>query len=271
MNIIRFITESGDIRFGTGYRDGQAELLKGSPDNDLFGNLSPTGESAKVKQLLAPLSPVNIYCIGLNYREHARETGSELPDQPIIFMKPTTAVSGPGDPIPLPKCCTRGPEVDFEGELVAVIGKSARDVSREDALGHVFGYTIANDVSARKWQRNAGGKQWIRGKGFDGFCPLGPVLTLADEIPDPQILSLRTRVNGETMQENTTADMIFSVAELIAYLSQDTTLIPGTIILTGTPWGVGYVRKPPQYLQDGDEVTVEIERIGQLTNPVRAR
>jgi 2-keto-4-pentenoate hydratase/2-oxohepta-3-ene-1,7-dioic acid hydratase in catechol pathway len=265
MNIVRFLTENGDIRFGTNYQADSAELLEG----DIANGFTTTGQSVKVKRLLAPLSPTNIYCIGLNYREHARETGSELPEYPIVFMKPTTAVIGPGDPVCIPKCCTRGPEVDFEGELVAVIGTSARDVTQADALRHVAGYTIANDISARKWQRNAGGKQWIRGKGFDGFCPLGPALVSADEIPDPQALSLRTLVNGQTMQENTTADMIFSIAKLISYLSQDTTLIPGTLILTGTPWGVGYVRKPPQYLQAGDEVTVEIERIGQLTNPVQ--
>nr|VFJ76549.1 MAG: 2-keto-4-pentenoate hydratase/2-oxohepta-3-ene-1,7-dioic acid hydratase (catechol pathway) [Candidatus Kentron sp. FW] len=265
MNIVRFLTENGDIGFGTDYRDGSAELLKGA----IPGAFDTTGQRVKVKQLLAPVSPVNIYCIGLNYQEHARETGSELPEYPIVFMKPTTAVIGPDDPVSIPKCCTRGPELDFEGELAVVIGNAARDVKESDALNHVFGYTIANDISARKWQRNAGGKQWIRGKGFDGFCPLGPVLVSADDIPDPQTLAIRTSVNGEIMQESTTADMIFSVARLISYLSQDTTLIPGTLILTGTPWGVGYVRKPPKYLADGDEVTVEFDGIGKLTNPIQ--
>nr|VFK63770.1 MAG: 2-keto-4-pentenoate hydratase/2-oxohepta-3-ene-1,7-dioic acid hydratase (catechol pathway) [Candidatus Kentron sp. TUN] len=265
MNIVRFLTEDGDVRFGTDYQDGSVELLKG----DIPNGLNTTARRTKVKKLLAPVSPVNIYCIGLNYQEHARETGSDLPEYPIIFMKPTTAVIAPGDPIPLPKCCIRGPEVDFEGELAVVIGKTARDVQESDALNHVFGYTVANDVSARKWQRNAGGKQWIRGKGFDGFCPLGPVLITADDIPDPQALAIRTWVNGEIMQENTTADMIFSVAQLISYLSQDTTLLPGTLILTGTPWGVGYVRKPPKYLEEGDEVTIEFDGIGKLTNPVQ--
>nr|VFK00677.1 MAG: 2-keto-4-pentenoate hydratase/2-oxohepta-3-ene-1,7-dioic acid hydratase (catechol pathway) [Candidatus Kentron sp. LFY] len=265
MNIVRFVTESGDVRFGTDYQDGSAELLKG----DIPGGFDATGERTVVKRLLSPVSPVNIFCIGLNYREHARETGSELPEHPIIFMKPTTAVIGPGDPIPIPKCCTRGPEVDFEAELAVVIGDAARDVEESDALKYVFGYTAANDISARKWQRNAGGKQWIRGKGFDGFCPLGPVLVTADDLPDPQALAIRTRVDGEIMQESTTADMIFSVAQLISYLSEDTTLVPGTIILTGTPWGVGFVRKPPKYLVEGDEVTVEIDKIGKLTNPVQ--
>nr|VFK02719.1 MAG: 2-keto-4-pentenoate hydratase/2-oxohepta-3-ene-1,7-dioic acid hydratase (catechol pathway) [Candidatus Kentron sp. H]VFK04824.1 MAG: 2-keto-4-pentenoate hydratase/2-oxohepta-3-ene-1,7-dioic acid hydratase (catechol pathway) [Candidatus Kentron sp. H]VFK05712.1 MAG: 2-keto-4-pentenoate hydratase/2-oxohepta-3-ene-1,7-dioic acid hydratase (catechol pathway) [Candidatus Kentron sp. H] len=270
MNIVRFLTESGDVRFGTNYQEGSAELLEGLVEDVIASRFDVSGQRVKVERLLAPFSPVNIYCIGLNYQEHARETGSELPEYPIVFMKPTTAVISPGDPVPIPKCCTRGPEVDFEGELAVVIGASARDIPESDALRHVLGYTVANDISARKWQRNAGGKQWIRGKGFDGFCPLGPVLVTADAIPDPQTLSLCTLVNGETMQENTTADMIFSVARLISYLSQDTTLVPGTLILTGTPWGVGYVRKPPQYLQAGDEVTVEIERIGRLTNPIQA-
>lgn len=265
MKIVRFLTEDAHARFGADYQDGSAELLEGA----IPIGFTPTGQRVKVKELLSPVLPVNIFCIGLNYQEHARETGSELPQYPIVFMKPTTTVIAPNEPIPLPKSCTRGPEVDFEGELAVIIGDTARDAREDDALRHVFGYTVANDVSARKWQRNAGGKQWIRGKGFDGFCPLGPVMVTADEIPDPQALAMRTWVNGEIMQENTTGDMIFSVARLIAYLSQDTTLLPGTIILTGTPWGVGYVRKPPRFLEDGDEVTVEIDGIGRLANPVR--
>jgi len=265
MKIIQFFTEDGHLRYGTDYQDGSAEILEGF----IPIGFTPTGQRVKVDQLLQPVFPMNIFGIGLNYREHARETQSDLPENPIVFMKPTTAVIAPGEAIPLPRCCTRGPEVDFEGELAVVIGSTACNVKESDALQYVFGYTAANDVSARKWQRNAGGKQWIRGKGFDGFCPLGPVLVTADEIPDPQTLTIRTWVNGEIMQESTTADMIFSVAQLISYLSQDTTLRSGTVILTGTPWGVGYVRKPPRFLEAGDEVTVELEGIGKLTNPVR--
>ncbi len=264
MRIIRFIDNQGEEHLGLGQGDGTAALL----DGELYGSLRPTGQSVEMRKVLAPVSPVNIFCVGLNYREHANETGAQLPPYPVIFMKPTTAVTNPGDPILLPKCSTRGPEVDFEGELAVVIGRTARDVTAREALSCVLGYTAANDVSARRWQKHAGGGQWIRGKSFDGFCPLGPVLVTADEIPDPQSLSIRTTVNAEVMQHSTTADMIFSVAELISFLSSDTTLLPGTIILTGTPWGVGFARKPPVFLQPGDEVVIEIEKIGKLQNPV---
>jgi 2-keto-4-pentenoate hydratase/2-oxohepta-3-ene-1,7-dioic acid hydratase in catechol pathway len=183
-------------------------------------------------------------------------------------MKPTTAVAHPGDVIPLPRACEHGPEVDYEAELAVVIGRAARDVSPTEALAHVYGYTCANDVSARRWQRHGGAGQWIRGKSFDGFCPLGPVLVTADEMPDPQSLTLTCTLNGERVQTGNTADMIFPVAELIAFLSRDTTLRPGTLILTGTPPGVGVARNPPRFLRDGDRVVVEIEGIGALENRV---
>jgi 2-keto-4-pentenoate hydratase/2-oxohepta-3-ene-1,7-dioic acid hydratase in catechol pathway len=183
-------------------------------------------------------------------------------------MKPTSAVCGPGDAIRLPRACEHGPEVDYEAELAVVIGRSARDVPAAGALDHVLGYTCACDVSARRWQKHAGGGQWVRGKSFDSFCPLGPVLVTANQIPDPQALTLSCRINGETMQQGSTADMIFSVAELIAFLSRDTTLLPGTVILTGTPSGVGFTRSPPVFLQPGDRVEVEIDAIGVLENPV---
>ena len=266
MRIIRFLDADDAIRWGLEAEGGQASVLTG----DLFDQLVPTGEQVAVKKLLAPLAPTNIFCIGLNYREHAAESGLEPPEQPVVFAKPTSAVCGPGDAILLPACCRRGPEVDYECELAVVIGKAARNVSRADALSYVLGYTCANDVSARKWQLNGGGGQWIRGKGFDTFCPLGPVLVTADEIPDPQTLGIRTILNGATMQDHTTGDMIFTVAELIEFLSEDTTLLPGTVILTGTPQGVGFARKPPVWLAAGDEVIVEIDQIGRLQNPVEA-
>lgn len=219
--------------------------------------------------LLAPVVPSNIFCIGLNYREHAKEGGAAIPERPVVFMKPTSTLLDPGRPIVIPACCDPEGEVDYECELAVVIGKTAHNVSKEEALDYVFGYTAANDVSARKWQFMPGG-QWIRGKGFDTFCPLGPVLVTADEIPDPQTLHIRTILNGKTMQDHTTGDMIFSVAELISFLSQDTTLLPNTVILTGTPQGVGCVRKPPVWLKDGDEVVVELEKIGRLVNPVKS-
>jgi len=264
MKIIRFIDEFKNEHLGTNYQDGTAELL----DGNLYEELTPTGKQIAVRSLLAPIEPSNIFCIGLNYRAHAMETGKELPRYPVIFMKPTTAVTDPDSAIALPKCCVRGPEVDFEAELAVVIGRTAKNVSEEDALNYVLGYTAANDISARKWQKHAGGGQWIRGKSFDGFCPLGPVLVTADEISNPQQLNISTVLNGQTMQQSNTADMIFSVAQLISFLSQDTTLLPGTVILTGTPSGVGVARKPPLFLADGDQVSIEIERIGQLNNSI---
>ena len=194
----------------------------------------------------------------------------EPPQYPVVFMKPTSTLCHPGEPIRLPACQQHGPEVDYEGELVAVIGRSARDAPESAALDYLLGYTCGNDVSARKWQLHAGAGQWVRGKSFDTFCPLGPVLVTADEIPDPQILPLKTHLNGQTVQDHTTGDMIFTVAQLISFLSQDTTLLPGTLIMTGTPQGVGFARTPPIWLQPGDEVTVEIGNIGNLTNPVAA-
>ncbi|MBM3280166.1 MAG: fumarylacetoacetate hydrolase family protein [Candidatus Handelsmanbacteria bacterium] len=265
MRIIRFVDEQGQTRLGEETSPGQAALLNG----DLFGVLEKSGQTALVRKLLAPVVPPNILCIGLNYREHAAESGSKIPEYPMLFMKPSTALNNPGDPIRLPACQVDH-EVDYECELAVVIGKPCRDVPEATALDYVLGYTAANDVSARTWQTKRGGGQFVRGKGFDTFCPLGPALVTADEIPNPQAIRLKTILNGQVMQDHTTGDMIFPVAQLISFLSQDTTLIPGTVILTGTPQGVGFARKPPVWLQPGDEVTIEMERIGKLTNPVAA-
>ncbi|MEX2216698.1 MAG: fumarylacetoacetate hydrolase family protein [Phycisphaeraceae bacterium] len=273
MRIVRFSDDQGQIHLGqipAGDIPAQAQLL----DGDLFGGLKPTGKTARIARLLAPLSPVNIFCIGLNYREHAKESNSPIPENPVVFMKPTTCATNPGDAILLPKTCNQGPEVDYECELAIVIGKKARDVSEADALSYVLGYTAANDVSARKWQRNGGGGQWIRGKSFDTFCPLGPAIVTAgggdDSIADPQALKLTTTIDGNRMQDGCTDDMIFPVRTLVSFLSRDTTLLPGTIILTGTPPGVGFARNPPAFLKAGDQVTVEVEKVGKLTNPVKA-
>jgi 2-keto-4-pentenoate hydratase/2-oxohepta-3-ene-1,7-dioic acid hydratase in catechol pathway len=244
--------------------DGEAELLRGG----LFEGLETSGETALIARRLAPLEPTNILCIGLNYHAHAEETGQSVSDYPILFMKNSAALNHPDADIVLPSCCTRGPEVDYEAELAVVIGTAARNVSMERALEHVLGYTCGNDVSARRWQRHAGGGQWVRGKSFDTFCPLGPVLVTADQIPDPQTLQVRCRLNGELMQDGNTSDMIFPVAHLISELSRDTTLLPGTVILTGTPAGVGVARTPPVFLSAGDRVSVEIEGIGELSNTV---
>jgi len=274
MRIARFQDAAGAVHYGIpsdergdegGGNEGYALRLAG----DLYEGLSETGEGIAVDKWLAPVVPVNIFGIGLNYRAHAQETGAQIPEHPVLFMKPTTTVTGPGDPIILPASCTHGPEVDSEAELAVVIGRTAKDVPEAQALDHVLGYTCANDVSARRWQKHGGARQWVRSKSFDGFCPLGPVLVTADEIPDPQVLDVRCLLNGETMQTGQTSDMIFSVAQLIAYLSRDTTLLPGTLILTGTPPGVGFARTPPVFLTDGDGARIEIEHIGGLQNPVR--
>ena len=265
MRVIRFEDENGNVHLGEEAEDGQARVLSGS----LCSGLQRTDDRATVKKLLAPIEPTNIFCIGLNYREHAAESGLEPPERPVVFMKPTSTLIGPGDSIRLP-ACQHDSEVDYECELAVVIGKDCRDVSESEALQYVAGYTCGHDVSARTWQMHGGGGQWIRGKGFDTFCPLGPVLVTADEIPDPQVLGIKTILNGATMQEHTTGDMIFTVAYLIHFLSQDTMLLPGTVILTGTPQGVGFARKPPVFLQPGDEVVIEVEKIGRLVNPVVA-
>lgn len=230
-----------------------------------------TDRPVEVRRWLPPLEPAEIWAVGKNYAEHAREFDSEIPENPILFLKPRSSVIAAGEPIRIPRACEHGPEVDYEVELAVVIGpEPVCDVPVEKALNTVLGYTIANDVTARRWQKHGGAGQWSRGKSFDTFCPLGPVLVTADEIPDPNHLSLRTELNGRLLQDGTTADMIFSVAQLIAFISRDTTLQPGTVILTGTPDGVGFARKPPIFLTPGDQVTVEIPPIGKLTNPVHA-
>jgi len=273
MRIIRFEDERGQVRCGLdkdvvrdGVACGQVELLEG----DLFSGLEITGEKTGLVRLLAPVVPTNIFCIGRNYVDHIKEFDRDIPEYPILFFKNTASLNDPGAPICIPKCQMKGPEVDFEGELAAVIGKPARDVSEGEALNYVLGYTVSNDISARRWQIQGGGGQWCRGKGFDTFCPLGPSLLMADELGDPQKLHIQTRLNGEVMQDSNTSHMIHSVASLIAFLSQDTTLLPGTVILTGTPSGVGAARDPRIFLKDGDVIEVEIEKIGVLRNPVVA-
>jgi 2,4-diketo-3-deoxy-L-fuconate hydrolase len=208
--------------------------------------------------------PSKIICVGLNYRDHAAESGMALPERPLIFSKWPNTLIGPGEAIILP---TLSDEVDYEAELGVVIGTRAAKVSVADALAHVQGYCCANDISARDVQLGDG--QWARGKSLDTFCPVGP-LTPASQVPDPQQLGIRAVLNGETLQDATTADMIFSVAEIISYISQGITLEPGDLILTGTPPGVGFARTPPIYLRPGDEITVEIDGIGSLSNPVRS-
>jgi 2-keto-4-pentenoate hydratase/2-oxohepta-3-ene-1,7-dioic acid hydratase in catechol pathway len=231
------------------------------------GEVKITNERVEVESILAPVEPATIYCVGLNYRKHAEETGAKIPEYPIIFLKSPSTVQDPGGPIILPRQL-RSEQVDYEAELAIIIGCECKNVSRANALNYVLGYTAANDVSARDWQIGRGGSQWCRGKGFDTFCPLGPAFVTRDSVPDPNNLAITTRLNGATMQQSTTRDMIFSVAEIIEFLSGSTTLQPNTIILTGTPEGVGMGRKPPVYLKAGDVVEVEVEGIGVLRNPV---
>ena len=208
--------------------------------------------------------PGKIVCVGLNYRDHAEEQGVELPAEPLLFAKWPTALIGPGDAIVIPPLVTK---CDYEAELGVIIGARVRGVSKENALEAVRGYLCANDVSARDLQFKDG--QWTRGKSVDTFCPVGPLVP-ADEIPDPHNLRIRAIVSGEVLQDSTTANLIFGVDEVISHASQTMTLEPGDLILTGTPAGVGVFRDPQRLLRPGDEVTIEIERIGSLTNPVVA-
>jgi 2-keto-4-pentenoate hydratase/2-oxohepta-3-ene-1,7-dioic acid hydratase in catechol pathway len=264
MRLVRYQDSAGNIFYGSQQADGSALKLDGNP----FSGLTPTGQKADVVRLLAPVAPTQILCIGLNYRRHAEETKAKLPEQPILFMKAVSAVQHPNEPILLPTHLASH-EVDYECELAVVIGRTCKNVARADALKYVLGYTCANDVSARDWQIKRGGSQWCRGKTFDTFAPLGPCLVTTDEIPDPQALRIATILNGERVQDWTTGDMIFDVATLIEFLSGSTTLLPGTVILTGTPHGVGMAVKPePRWLRSGDRVQIEIEKIGTLSNPV---
>ena len=263
MKIVRCLDNSGSTQLACRHADGSATRLEG----DLFGQLRDTGQGVTVDRLLAPLIPSAILCVGLNYRQHAVETGVHAPQFPVLFMKMPSAVQHPGAPILLPRQLP-STEVDFECELAVVIGKPCKNVSRDVALDYVLGYTCANDVSARDWQIRWGGSQWCRGKTFDTFCPLGPWIVTTDEIPHPNDLRIRTILNGTVMQDCRTNDMIFDIPALIEFFSGSTLLAPGTVILTGTPQGVGFARKPPVYLQAGDTITIDIERIGELTNPV---
>ncbi|AMV16827.1 fumarylacetoacetate hydrolase family protein [Planctomyces sp. SH-PL14] len=263
MRILRYRDSAGSIHLGCQHDQKSVTRVEG----DLFGSLKDTGQPAEVAEWLAPLIPTDILCIGLNYRKHAAEGNQAIPENPVLFIKNKGALQNPGAPIVLPKKLP-SQSVDYECELAVVIGKECLNVSKANALDYVVGYTCANDVSARDWQRNGGGGQWCRGKTFRTFAPLGPVLVTKDEIPNPNDLKIKTILNGEVMQDWTTSDMIFDVPTLIEFLSASTLLLPGTVILTGTPHGVGFARKPPVFLKAGDTVTIDIEKIGQLTNPV---
>jgi 2-keto-4-pentenoate hydratase/2-oxohepta-3-ene-1,7-dioic acid hydratase in catechol pathway len=228
----------------------------------------PGGERVPVAtaRLHAPVhDPQKIVCVGLNYRDHAAESKMPIPKEPVLFSKFPTALVGDGESIVIPSVSTK---VDYEVELVIVIGKRGRRIREAAAMDHVAGYCVGHDVSARDWQLEKDGKQWMVGKTFDTFAPVGPTLVTRDEVPDPHALGIRLRLNGKTMQDSSTAQMVFSVAQLVAYVSVVFTLEPGDLIFTGTPPGIGHALNPPVYLKPGDAVEAEVDTLGVLRNPV---
>lgn len=259
--IARFLYND-QVSYGLLESESTLRLISG----DIFGawQVSERAIPLEKVRLLPPVDPPNVIAIGLNYRQHAHESGMALPERPVIFFKATTAVCGPGDPIVLPRIAPS--EVDYECELTIIIGKRAKHVTEDQALDYVLGYTCGNDVSARDCQLRLD-TQWARAKSFDTFAPLGPWI---ETDLDPDNVRIMTRLNGRVMQDSNTSDMIFSCRQLIAYLSANMTLLPGTVIMTGTPSGVGFARKPPVFLRAGDTVEIEIEGIGVLRNPVVA-
>jgi 2-keto-4-pentenoate hydratase/2-oxohepta-3-ene-1,7-dioic acid hydratase in catechol pathway len=264
MKLIRYLDHAGKIHYAAEQPGGGHLRIDGDP----FGEIRVTKESATVAKILAPVVPVQIWCIGQNYRRHADEVGMSSGDYPVVFAKGANTLQGPGAPIAIPTHAGTA-ELDYEAELVVIIGKACKDVTRDRALDYVAGYTCGNDVSARDWQLKKGGTQWCRGKSFDTFAPIGPCLVTPETIADPDGLSIQTTVNSRLMQDGNTRDMVRDVPALIEFLSQSTTLLPGTAIFTGTPHGVGMAQNPPLWLKDGDEVSITIEKIGTLTNTVR--
>ncbi|MDD4092337.1 MAG: fumarylacetoacetate hydrolase family protein [Smithellaceae bacterium] len=266
MKIVRFVSKKRGILYGVydERRPGTAESIEGDP-----WNTANSGDrEERIEQLLAPVAPVNILALGVNYRKHGDEIALSVPVEPILFLKATSSVTGPDHSILLPAA---GPDqVDYEAELAVVIGKTAKNISPAEAPEYIFGYTCANDVSARDWQFERQKDQWARGKSFDTFCPLGPWIVTKDEIENPDDLAIRAVLNGKTLQESRTSEMIFDVRTIVSRLSRSMTLHPGTVILTGTPEGVGFGRRPPVFLKPGDEIRVEIEKIGILSNRVIA-
>ena len=258
MNIYRVLTRDGQVCWAAQADGGPPRLIRG----DIFGEFTVTDQPVEPAKLLAPVNPPNIFAIGLNYRAHAVEANKPIPDAPVVFAKATTSLNHPGDPIVLPACSQ---SVDYEVELAVIIGRRCRNVPADRAVEHILGYCVANDVSARDWQQRLG--QWVRAKSFDTFCPVGPCIVTG---LDPSNLPLTSILNGQVMQDSRTSDMIFPVPELVEFLSADLTLLPGTLILTGTPSGVGVARKPPVFLKPGDTIVCRIEGIGQISNPVVA-
>ncbi|KAE8131863.1 hypothetical protein BDV38DRAFT_275604 [Aspergillus pseudotamarii] len=274
--LIRFLATDGHIYYGdaimpTGTSDigkvTRAQVIQG----DIFGQHQVTDQVADVKKLLAPLARediVTVRCLGLNYEKHARESNLPIPKYPVLFYKPITAITGPHDDIPVCSMAQDGEGLDYECELVVVIGKEAKDIPEKQALDYVLGYAVGNDISHREWQLKRGGGQWGLGKGFDGWAPFGPGIVSTKLIRDPNALNISTKVNGQTVQSSSTKDMIFGVAQTVSFLSQGTTLLPGDLIFTGTPQGVGMGRKPAAWLTNGDQVEVSLEDVGSCVNRV---
>jgi 2,4-diketo-3-deoxy-L-fuconate hydrolase len=273
LKLVSYSTDGGVPRVGY-IEDGEVRPLGGASvleyiEHGRSADRQPGGRAVPLEEarLHAPIArPAKIICIGLNYEDHAAETGQEIPEKPIVFAKYPNTIIGPGEAIRIPPITE---QVDYEAELTVVIGRTAKNVPESEALEYVFGYMNGNDVSSRDLQFSEGG-QWTRSKSIDTFAPIGPFIATREEVPDPQNLYIRCILNGEVVQDGTTSDMIFSVAELVSFLSHGMTLVTGDIILTGTPAGVGFVRDPELFMKPGDEVTVEIEGLGALTNPVEA-
>lgn len=264
MKLIRHLTPHGPA-FASLQPDGTAHEITG----DLLGDFRVTHQAVPLGRRLAPIAPTCIIGVGLNYAKHAAEGGKPPPERPMWFMKLPGSVQHPDSPIVLPGLQTTL-KADYEAELAIVIGRTARNISQAEAFQYILGYTCANDVSARDWQRDLGGGQFCHAKSFDTFCPMGPVLVTPDELTTPNALRIRSLLNDQVMQDSSTADMIFDVPTLIEFLTADKTLPAGTVILTGTPEGVGFARKPPVWLKPGDTIAVEIEQIGTLINTVAA-
>ncbi len=258
MKIIRY-QKNDELSYGI-LKDKEVYQLKGN----VFKQFSAGEKVANLEEveLLAPIEPPNIIAIGLNYRQHAEETGAEIPERPVVFLKATTSITGPDSEILLPKLAAK--EVDYEAELAVIIGKEARNLETVEVSDYILGYSSANDVSARDCQKKLD-KQWARGKSFNTFCPIGPWIETELSPMDCKIKSI---LNGKVMQDSNTSDMIFNVKQLVSYLSHNMTLLPGTVILTGTPEGVGFAREEQVFLRDGDEIVIDIEGIGRLKNRV---
>jgi 2-keto-4-pentenoate hydratase/2-oxohepta-3-ene-1,7-dioic acid hydratase in catechol pathway len=280
VKVARFAGGDGKPRFGVIEGDSVVELDLGSNGNlaRLIGQrdwtrvaaAAPRGQTEPVARvrLLAPVDrPSKVICIGINYVPHMEETNFERPGEPVVFAKLVSAITGPTDPIVLPKAAPR--RVDYEAELVVVVGVGGRDIDTARAMEHVAGFTVGNDVSARDWQLKKPGGQWLLGKSFDTFLPLGPWIASPDEIADVARTHVRCTVNGEVLQDDVLGNLIFDIPTLVAYVSQVATLEPGDLIMTGTPGGVGQSRTPPRWLADGDVVETSVDGIGSITNPVR--